>query len=160
MKKNKKNPGDSNKESESDFPGYPHYKQDEDIMDRSGKMGRIEMDLDSTTGKISPLEIPDESKLKKGIKGARRGRRKVSAPGETDEIKLVPGNDADVSAEEKNMLENEGQLQDKMYSPSDLDVPGSELDDESENIGSEDEENNYYSLGGDDKENLEENTSG
>lgn len=39
----------------------------------------------------------------------------------------------------------------------DLDVPGSELDDEMEAIGSEDEENNLYSLGGDDKENLEEN---
>jgi hypothetical protein len=35
-------------------------------------------------------------------------------------------------------------------SGSDLDVPGSELDDDNENIGSEDEENNYYSLGGDD----------
>ena len=34
-------------------------------------------------------------------------------------------------------------------SGDDLDVPGSELDDEMENIGSEDEENNYYSLGGD-----------
>ncbi len=35
-------------------------------------------------------------------------------------------------------------------SGSDLDVPGSELDDKQEEIGSEDEENNYYSLGGDD----------
>jgi hypothetical protein len=34
-------------------------------------------------------------------------------------------------------------------SGDDLDVPGSELDDEQENIGAEDEENNYYSLGGD-----------
>jgi hypothetical protein len=30
-----------------------------------------------------------------------------------------------------------------------LDVPGSSQDDEQEKIGSEDEENNYYSLGGD-----------
>ena len=30
-----------------------------------------------------------------------------------------------------------------------LDVPGAELDDASEEIGAEDEENNYYSLGGD-----------
>jgi hypothetical protein len=30
---------------------------------------------------------------------------------------------------------------------SDLDVPGSELDDAQEKIGSEDEENNFYSLG-------------
>jgi len=33
---------------------------------------------------------------------------------------------------------------------SDLDVPGSELDDDQEDVGSEDEENNYYSLGEDD----------
>lgn len=37
-----------------------------------------------------------------------------------------------------------------------LDVPGSELDNQQENIGSEDEENNYYSLGGDDHNDLEE----
>ena len=41
-------------------------------------------------------------------------------------------------------------------SGNDLDVPGSELDDTQEEIGSEDEENNYYSLGGEDHENLEE----
>ena len=39
---------------------------------------------------------------------------------------------------------------------SDLDIPGSELDDNMEFIGSEDEENNYYSLGDDEHEDLEE----
>jgi hypothetical protein len=38
----------------------------------------------------------------------------------------------------------------------DLDIPGSELDDIQEDIGSEDEENNYYSLGGDDHDDLDE----
>ncbi len=38
----------------------------------------------------------------------------------------------------------------------DLDIPGSELDDADEEIGEEDEENNYYSLGGDNHEDLEE----
>ena len=38
----------------------------------------------------------------------------------------------------------------------DLDVPGSELDNQQENIGSEDEENNYYSLGGDNHYDLDE----
>ena len=38
----------------------------------------------------------------------------------------------------------------------DLDVPGSELDDKDEKIGSEDEENNYYSIGGDEHNNLDE----
>src|ERR1035437_2619257 len=45
-------------------------------------------------------------------------------------------------------------------SGSDLDIPGSELDDEQENVGSEDEENNYYSLGGDDHNNLDEDKRG
>ncbi len=40
-------------------------------------------------------------------------------------------------------------------SGSDLDVPGSELDDEQEKTGNEDEENNYYSLGGDDHDDLD-----
>jgi hypothetical protein len=39
----------------------------------------------------------------------------------------------------------------------DLDIPGAELDDNQEEIGSEDEENNYYSLGGDNHEDLTEN---
>ena len=49
---------------------------------------------------------------------------------------------------EKDFVEDE--------SGSDLDVPGSELDDEQEKIGNEDEENNYYSLGGDDHNDLDE----
>jgi hypothetical protein len=36
------------------------------------------------------------------------------------------------------------------FTGDDLDVPGTELDDEDESRGSEDEENNLYSLGGDD----------
>lgn len=46
---------------------------------------------------------------------------------------------------------------DNGFSGDDLDIPGAELDDNMENIGSEDEENNYYSLGGDDHDDLEEN---
>jgi hypothetical protein len=42
------------------------------------------------------------------------------------------------------------------FSGRDLDVPGAELDDKSESLGTEDEENNSYSLGGDNHENLEE----
>ena len=41
-------------------------------------------------------------------------------------------------------------------STDNLDVPGAELDDEQEEIGSEDEENNYYSIGGDSHDDLEE----
>ena len=44
----------------------------------------------------------------------------------------------------------------KVEDDNDLDIPGAELDDENEIIGEEDEENNYYSLGGDNHEDLEE----
>jgi hypothetical protein len=40
-----------------------------------------------------------------------------------------------------------------------LDIPGVELDDPDEAIGEEDEENNYYSLGGDNHNDLEEDNS-
>jgi hypothetical protein len=49
---------------------------------------------------------------------------------------------------------DEGPLQSEMG--SDLDVPGAELDDELELTGDEDEENNYYSIGGDNHHELEE----
>ncbi len=50
---------------------------------------------------------------------------------------------------------NEKSFEDDLVG-DDLDVPGSELDDMGESIGSEDEENNYYSIGGDNHNDLEE----
>jgi hypothetical protein len=52
-------------------------------------------------------------------------------------------------------LMNEKDFKDDV-SGSDLDVPGSELDDEQEKTGNEDEENNHYSIGGDNHNDLEE----
>jgi hypothetical protein len=51
---------------------------------------------------------------------------------------------------------NEKNFEEDM-SGGDLDIPGSELDDAMEEIGSEDEENNHYSIGGDNHNDLEEN---
>src|SRR6187402_2319065 len=45
---------------------------------------------------------------------------------------------------------------DEDMSGGDLDIPGLESEDEFENTGNEDEENSYYSLGGDSHNNLEE----
>jgi hypothetical protein len=53
--------------------------------------------------------------------------------------------------------EKEVPLKDGEITPENgLDIPGSELDDADENIGEEDEENNFYSIGGDDHNDLEE----
>lgn len=63
-----------------------------------------------------------------------------------------------VPVEINNITELNQKNFDEDVSGADLDVPGAELDDEKENSGNEDEENNHYSIGGDNHNNLEENT--
>jgi hypothetical protein len=69
-------------------------------------------------------------------------------PEDSSRIKESIDKDKIGSGNEKDFIDDE--------SGNDLDVPGSELDDKLEDIGSEDEENNYYSLGGDDHNDLDE----
>ncbi len=66
--------------------------------------------------------------------------------------------DEDIYAKEKEVSLDEEDEEAKLNAKlsEGLDVPGSELDDADEAIGEEDEENNYYSLGGDDHNDLEE----
>lgn len=58
-------------------------------------------------------------------------------------------------SKEKESTMNEKDFEDDLTG-DDLDIPGAELDDSNEEIGEEDEENNYYSLGGDNHDDLEE----
>lgn len=75
------------------------------------------------------------------------------------EMELDPNNlSKKKSRNEKRGSANEKDFDEDM-SGDDLDVPGSELDDQQESVGSEDEENNYYSIGGDNHIDLEENDS-
>ena len=75
-------------------------------------------------------------------------------------IKLL----SDIDVEEKLIADIEEEKEeewneksaDEMESGDDLDIPGAELDDLMEDVGSEDEENNYYSIGGDRHHSLEE----
>ena len=69
---------------------------------------------------------------------------------------LDPDNpDEDKAPNEEIDTPNEKEFDENMTG-EDLDVPGSELDDQQESVGSEDEENNYYSIGGDNHNDLEE----
>jgi hypothetical protein len=83
--------------------------------------------------------------------------------GESEDIYTQSKEEQDIDPENcsKNKSPNENQNRKPSNARSnsfgsDLDVPGSELDDEGESIGNEDEENNYYSLGGDDHNDLAE----
>lgn len=81
-------------------------------------------------------------------------------PSNEDVFRKFKEEDINLDLNIRESYEKPGRLNEKDFEEdmtgNDLDVPGAELDDEQENIGSEDEENNYYSLGGDDHENLEE----
>ena len=75
---------------------------------------------------------------------------------DTKEQNLDPENPAETKKENDTEEEKNENNFDDYITGEDLDVPGSELDDQQENIGSEDEENNYYSIGGDNHDALEE----
>jgi hypothetical protein len=68
----------------------------------------------------------------------------------------------DIYNQEKEEIDIDPETLGKKPSPDDndnipgLDIPGVEADDAMEDVGSEDEENNYYSLGGDEHDDLEE----
>ncbi|MEO8413561.1 MAG: hypothetical protein ABI472_07865 [Ginsengibacter sp.] len=60
----------------------------------------------------------------------------------------------DIYSKEEEVSIEDGEID--ITPEGDLDIPGSELDDADENIGEEDEENNFYSIGGDNHNDLEE----
>ena len=81
-------------------------------------------------------------------------------PSSEDVYSQFKEEDINLDLNVKENLEKSGKMNEKDFEEdmtgTDLDVPGAELDDVQENIGSEDEENNYYSLGGDDHNDLDE----
>jgi hypothetical protein len=88
---------------------------------------------------------------------------KISSPEEKKFPLPVYPEDEDIYKKEKEVgydeegLDRNNKIKGKIKKEGDdLDVPGSELDDADEAIGEEDEENNYYSVGGDDHQDLEE----
>lgn len=65
------------------------------------------------------------------------------------EDKLEDIDTEEISTEKTINQDNHEWKQNSDKLGNDLDVPGSELDDQQEDIGSEDEENNFYSRGND-----------
>ena len=80
---------------------------------------------------------------------------KLSAEDKKFPLPIYSADEDIYSKEEEVPLDDEESKLDTQLANG-LDVPGSELDDANEEIGEEDEENNYYSLGGDDHNDLEE----
>lgn len=72
------------------------------------------------------------------------GRTFNDMPGDDENLREAALDNRDEEGDELNEESFKNNI-----SASDLDIPGEELDDANENIGEEDEENNDYSLGGD-----------
>jgi hypothetical protein len=157
----KKKPGKSANEDDRDLPGYPHYPPEEDIMNPQHGVKKISADDELANSRRLSSQVINEKTVPEG----------VNEPAANDEdIKIVRGTEADVTREDLELLGARDADQDlgddeliqadarvdNVEDESELDIPGADLDDEDESLGEEDEENNYYSLGGDRHENLEE----
>lgn len=147
--------------SDEDLPGYPHYPAEEDMLNPSNAMERVDADVAFITraGSLSEADMP------RGTSLSPVNDMELPVPDDMDDeddLQIVPGTEADVTKEDLLLLGPKDQdmdmgedeeLQNKGFPLSltgeDLDTPGEELDDMNEDIGEEDEENNYYSLGGD-----------
>lgn len=162
-----------NRGHEKKLPG--EYPPGEDIMNRLNTK-RVGMDVENFSRTIGaenlninepavsdPREISDDPlTLSNDIDEQSAMEYPVMKDPEQDED-VSERNESDVTAEDLQALgpkdlsmdmgEDEQLLKNRVWpvdmAGKDLDIPGSELDDASEDIGSEDEENNSYSLGGD-----------
>lgn len=90
------------------------------------------------------------------MKKEPKNKKKISVEDKKFPLPIYSA-DEDIYKKEKEVpFEEEKRIGINKKLSADLDVPGSELDDAGEEIGEEDEENNYYSLGGDNHIDLEE----
>jgi len=159
MAKKRNKDQDNSPGQHEELPGYPHYPAEDDITNPQHGFRKISADEDLANSKnlsgrlINDRTNPDDI---------------IEPRDEDDEMRIVPGTDADVTDEDLVILGDRDADQDlgedeltgnarvdEVEEEGDLDIPGSEMDDE-EALGQDDEENSYYSLGGDRHESLEE----
>ncbi|MBA3649512.1 MAG: hypothetical protein H0W62_13340 [Chitinophagales bacterium] len=150
--------GNGNQAGEN-FPGYPHYPSKEDIMDPKNA---IEKEPFSEDNSITPGKVEAAPYQNSSIKSSGAPVEFPMPPDAIDDLEIVSGTEADVTEEDLEILGSDELnadlgddeiLKNRVWpvdmTGEDLDVPGTELDDDNEMIGEEDEENNTYSLGGD-----------
>ena len=119
--KDKSNPGKA---------GYPRYPDKEDIYRNADNVS------------LEESKNLSQRTSNQKIQGASRPENQLGeSEAEKKENKRIFTDRQDDDWNEANFDQN--------HTGDDLDVPGSEADDAQEAIGEEDEENNYYSLGGD-----------
>ncbi len=150
----------SDKNSKDKLPG--EYSPKEDIMNQNDKSERVHVDLDNLSlSRATSDELLEDSEKRPlsrtAPKHSGKSSKKESDLTKEDYEALGP-KDLSMDGGDDEQLKHRRWPVD--FAARDLDIPGSELDDDSEKRGSEDEENNSYSLGGENHEDLEESKRG
>ncbi|UYQ92674.1 hypothetical protein MKQ68_21580 [Chitinophaga horti] len=115
--------------------GYPHYPASEDIYNNAEHTGQGGAPDSKDPEDLAPLLNSDDIE-------------ESDADVTEDDLEILGDPLRDFELEDNSdIVRPEREEGDEDL--DDLDVPGEELDDDLEEIGEEDEENNYYSLGGD-----------
>lgn len=168
--------------TDQDFPGYPHYPAREDIMDQRNDYIREDVDVENLPNSRNATGVSQRYLAGQDHEHINEGGMQDAATDDED-LNFKPGTEADVSPDEVKALEdasymptrdednlrtarldntdldgdelNEGSFGDSL-SDEELDIPESIDETNSTAMGQGDEENKYYSLGGDRHESQEE----
>jgi hypothetical protein len=144
-----------------ELPGYPHYPPEDDISSNINNNGKLRFDEDEAVVVFS--ECSDDKVLGGAITAGTDDDDVSDDDLQTLEYAAQHMTDSNFHKASLDSKDNEGDLLEENGSLNrnttgdTLDVPGGELDDVMEQIGAEDEENNFYSLGSDINDALEEN---
>jgi len=134
---------------EEEFPGYPLYPAGEDIMNRSK---RVDVDINTALENNQPLK-DEVSKPNAPNLGTSEKNSDLTS----DDFQALASDEIEFTGDDEVLTNRPWPVD---FAAEDLDIPGSEEDDAREQIGAEDEENNPYSIGGENHEDLEEDRSG
>lgn len=137
-----------NDKLEQGVPGYPLYPPSEDIMNRAK---RIDVDVNTAIENSQPIIAVSPTE-----KSHKLGTGETDSDLTNDDFQALASDEVESSGDDE-ILANRSWPVD--FAAEDLDIPGSEQDDAQEQLGSEDEENNSYSVGGDRHEDLETDRS-
>lgn len=169
----------NDEKTDQDFPGYPHYPAREDIMDQRNDYIREDVDVENLPNSRNITGVSQRFQQTNNAGSADNILHE-----ETDEeLDFKPGTEGDVTDDERKALEdvsymptrdednlrtakldntdfdgdelNEGSFGDHL-SDEELDIPDSVDETNNTAMGQGDEENKYYSLGGDRHESQEE----
>ena len=141
------------------FPGYPHYPAGEDITRNSKRVDADIEDLSLSKTVAPKVKASVTTKLKRKNADELVDESLKNSPSSLTKEDFEALGPKDLSLDMGDDEELKHRASPVDFSGKDMDVPGSELDDDREADGAEDEENNAYSLGGDNHQDLEEDRS-